>query len=53
MNKNLTGATTARAFISVATVQSDVTSSASFFQTEAYTQATAFTLGSLQHDWES
>jgi hypothetical protein len=49
VNRGLTGGTTARSFINIATVQSDVTTSASFFQTESYTQAAAFTLGSMQH----
>lgn len=47
--KNLTGSTSVYNIASFGTIQSDATSSASYFETSAATQATAFTIGSLRH----
>jgi len=46
---NLTGATTFYNIYSGGAIQSDVTANAHYFRTNAATQATAFTLGSLYH----
>jgi hypothetical protein len=47
--KNITGATSAYGVREYATVQSDVTSTAVFFEATPFTQATAFTLSNLIH----
>jgi hypothetical protein len=47
--KVMTGATTASQILASASIQSDVTTDARFFATNALTQATAFTLVSLNH----
>ncbi len=49
VNKNLTGSTNSYNIGSFATIQSDVTSSAVGYLTTLATQATTFTLSSLQH----
>jgi hypothetical protein len=49
VGKALTGATTAFQIAASSTVQSDVTTDARFFATNALTQATSFTLGALNH----
>jgi hypothetical protein len=49
ISKNLTGSTSVYNIASFGTIQSDATSSASYFETSAATQATAFTIGSLRH----
>jgi hypothetical protein len=47
--KNITGSTTSRGITSIGQIQSDVTTTASYFATSTSTPDTAFTLGTLQH----
>jgi hypothetical protein len=47
--KSMTGAATANQILASSSIQSDVTTDARFFATNALTQATAFTLTSLNH----
>jgi len=49
VGKNITGGTTWRGIYQYGPIQSDVTSTARYFQTLAQTQATSFTLATLQH----
>lgn len=49
IGKDITGATSAFAILQDGIIQSDVTSSARYFDTYAQTQATAFTLANLFH----
>jgi len=49
LGANITGATSANAYRSGGPVLSDVTSQANYFITSANTQATSFTLGTLDH----
>jgi hypothetical protein len=47
--KTITGATSSNSIQSAGTIQSDVTSGATYFNTFSSTQATSFTLGTLTH----
>jgi hypothetical protein len=47
--KNITGATSYFSVVNQATIQSDVTSTATYYYSGAGTAATSFTLGSLRH----
>ena len=49
INKNVTGALTSYGMYSLGAIQSDVTADARYYTTNATTQATVFTLGSLKH----
>lgn len=48
---NMTGAIASSGILSQPTVQSDVTSIASYFRTTSQTQAASFTTGDLMHYW--